>query len=378
MKQSILIVAGEASGDNVGGLFCSELKSRRAELEIFGLGGDRMKNAGVDILYHIDRLAFLGFWEVIKHIPFIRSVEKDVLEEAAKRKPLLAVLIDYPGFNMRLAKKLKSMGIPVLYYVSPQVWAWGKGRIEKIKNLVDRMIVVFEFEKKMYAGEGFEVEYFGHPLLEIVNPRLRAEEFKDRIGIKENEKYIGLFPGSRLQEVKMILPIMRDAVRKLSDSGIDIKGIIGRAPGLDDSVYTEITAEEFPLVTGFTYDLMSNSELNFVASGTATLECAILGKPLFVLYKTSMLTYLIAKRLIKIPDIGLVNVVAGRRIAPEFVQGNCRPGLIAEEAKRYLSNETFRSRITDDLREVRGRLGQPGSSGRAAEFAIGMLDSTVD
>ncbi len=375
MKRSILIVAGETSGDNVGGLFCSELKSLRPELEIFGLGGDQMKSAGVDILCHINKLAFLGFWEVIKHIPFIRSVEKRVFHEARERKPSLAVLIDYPGFNLRLAKKLKSMGIPVLYFVSPQVWAWGKGRIKKIKNLVDSMIVVFEFEKKLYAENGFGVEYFGHPLLEIVKPSLSKEEFFTSIGIEESEKYIGLFPGSRLQEVNKILPVMTGAIKKLTLSANNITGIVGCAPSLDDSAYTKITGNKFKLVRNLTYDLMANAELNFVASGTATLECAILKKPLFVLYKTSFLTYLIAKKLIRIPNIGLVNVVAERKIVPEFVQDRCRPELVANNALNYFSDENYRQKMLAELQEVRGKLGQYGASKRAAEFALGMLNS---
>jgi lipid-A-disaccharide synthase len=360
----------------VGGLLCEELKKLRPDLRLFGLGGDRMKRSGVEVLYHINRLAFLGFWEIVKHIPFMRSVEESLLRETENYKPDLAILIDYPGFNLRIARKLKSRGIPILYYVSPQVWAWGKKRIPKIKELVDKMIVVFEFEKKLYSREGMEVEWYGHPLLDIVTPRLEKSDFYKKAGIAEDHRYIGLFPGSRLQEVRRILPVMRDAVEKLSFSGMDPGAIVGGVDGVDESVYRDIVGKEFPILRNMTYDIMVNGELNLVASGTATLECAILGKPLFVLYKTSALTYLIAKNLVKIPDIGLVNVVAGRRIAPEFVQSSCDADKIAAEISKYFSDRAFRDKIAEDLKGVRSKLGERGASQKAAESILRMLPDT--
>ncbi len=373
MKRSILIIAGEASGDNVGGLLCEELKKLRADLRLFGLGGDRMKRSGVKVLYHINRLAFLGFWEIVRHIPFMRSVERNLLLETDRKRPDLAILIDYPGFNLRFARKLKARGIPILYYVSPQVWAWGRKRIGKIKSLVDRMIVVFEFEKELYAREGMEVEWYGHPLLDIVEPQLEKSAFFKRAGIAEDQRYIGLFPGSRLQEIIRILPVMRDAIRIIGSTGTALIGIVGGAPGIEESVYRNIIGDDFPLMKNMTYDIMANADLNLVASGTATLECAILGKPLFVLYKTSPLTYLIAKNLIKISDIGLVNVVAGKRIAPEFIQSYCGADNIAAEISDYFSNEGYREKIAADLENVHLKLGEKGASKKAAESVLKML-----
>jgi len=373
LKKSILIIAGEASGDNVGGLLCEEIKKLQPDIELFGLGGDRMMQAGVNLLYHINRLAFLGFWEIVKHIPFIRSVERDLLVETSNRKPALAILIDYPGFNLRFARKLKSEGIPILYYVSPQVWAWGRKRIKKIKSLIDRMIVVFEFEKELYSEEGMEVEWYGHPLLDIVKPQLDRSDFFKQAGLEIDQRYIGLFPGSRLQEVERILPVMRDAVFALRSSGMEPEAIVGAVRGVDESVYRGIIGDEFRLMNNMTYDIMANADLNLVASGTATLECAILRKPLFVLYKTSPLTFMIAKNLIKIPDIGLVNVVAGQRIAPEFVQSDCRADKIAAEISDYFSNESYRDKTAADLKNVRFKLGEKGASQRAAESVLKML-----
>ena len=376
MNRTILIIAGEASGDNVGGLLCGELKRLRPDIELFGLGGERMQRSGVRLLYHINRLAFLGFLEIVKHIPFIRTVEKDLLREAEVNKPDLAILIDYPGFNLRIAQKLKARGIPIVYYVSPQVWAWGKKRIPKIKALVDKMIVVFEFERDLYSREGMEVEWYGHPLLDIVSPQLDKSDFLKKAGLEEDRRYIGLFPGSRLQEIGRILPVMRLAMERLRGSGMALDAIVGAVDGVDESVYRSIVGEDFKVLRNMTYDIMANAELNLVASGTATLECAILGKPLLVLYKTSVLTYLIAKNLVKIPNIGLVNVVAGRRIVPEFVQPDCNPDKVSAEISRYFSDSTYRREMAENLKEVRAILGDTGASRKVADSILRMLPDT--
>jgi lipid-A-disaccharide synthase len=377
VSNSILIVAGESSGDNVGGLLCAEIKILRPELELFGLGGDRMDTSGVKLLYHTNQLSILGFWEVLKHLPFIREVERKLLEEIDRRKPSLAILIDYPGFNLRLAKKLKERKIPVMYYVSPQVWAWGKGRIAKIKRIVDKMVVVFQFEKEMYEKEGVKAEWYGHPLLEIVYPRQTKEEFQKRNNLGDT-RYIGLFPGSRIQEIERILPAMREAITALANRGVTYKGIVGCAPGIDDRLYKELGGDSLLYLKAQTYDLMAYSELNLVASGTATLECAILGRPLFVLYETSPITYHIAKSMIKIPFVGLVNVVAGEKIVPEFIQGDCRANLIASKMMEFFADESYRNRRIERLSQVKAKLGNQGASKKAAQAAIGMVENPAN
>ena len=374
MNKSILIIAGETSGDNVGGLLCAELRRLRPDVELFGLGGDRMKNAGVDIIYHANQLSFLGFWEVIKNLPFIRQVGRSILTQIDLRKPSLAILIDYPGFNLRLAEKLKERKIPIIYYVSPQVWAWGKGRIQKIKRLVDKMIVVFDFERQMYREEGMDAEWYGHPLLEIVRSDCPRDDFLKYLGLSPGDKYIGLYPGSRKQEISRILPEMKDAIKILNKHEISYKGIVGCAPGIDEKLYKDIGGGNLIYVQGKTYDLMAHSELNLIASGTATLECAILERPLFVLYKTSAITYQIARRLIKIPHIGLVNVVAGIKIVPEYIQGRCRAAQIARDIEKYFSNENSRTTMTKNLSAVRARMGKPGASAKVAQSVIAMVE----
>jgi len=374
VNRNILIVAGEASGDNVGGLLSAELKRLRPELDLFGLGGDKMKSSGVDILFHINQLSFLGFWEVVKHIPFIRKVEREVLNLIEMRKPSLAILIDYPGFNLRLAKKLKSLNVPILYYVSPQVWAWGKKRVAKIKELVDLMVVIFEFEKEIYDKAAVPVVWHGHPLLEIVKSEISKKDLLENLGRSQDDKYVGLFPGSRMQEIERILPVMRDVISRIS-TGSNLKGIVGCAPGIEDTMYKKIGGDSLVYVRGMTYDLMTHSELNLVASGTATLECAILGSPMFVLYKTSPLTYYLAKSLINIPDIGLVNVVAGKRIVPEFVQGGCEPAAIAREADRHLSHPEVLMNMKTELANIRQKLGAEGASRKNAQTVLELIDS---
>lgn len=373
MPQSILIIAGEASGDNIGGLLCAELRLLRPNIQLFGLGGDRMDASGVRLLYHANQLAFLGFWEVLKHLPFIRQVERRVIDEVKLIKPSLAILIDYPGFNLRLAARLKDMGVPVMYYVSPQVWAWGKGRIARIKRLVDRMVVVFRFEQDMYRDEGVAVEWYGHPLLEVVKPRLDRASLLERIGLSAGDRYIGLFPGSRKQEIENILPVMVATLSELQESGSNLKSVVGCAAGIDDDLYRTIGSDKLIYARALTYDVMAHSELNLVASGTATLESAILGKPLFVLYKTSTVTYHIARNLIKIPFIGLVNVVAGKKVVPEFIQGECRPMKIVTEVRRFLSEEPLRKKMAEDLSRVKSLLGNEGASRKVAETVLQMV-----
>jgi lipid-A-disaccharide synthase len=373
MSQSILIIAGEASGDNVGGLLATELKLLRPDIELFGIGGDRMDIAGVNLRYHVNQLSFLGFWEVIKHLPFIKEVEQNVLAAVAERRPGLAILIDYPGFNLRLAERLRALNIPVMYYVSPQVWAWGRGRIEKIKRLVDKMVVVFEFEKHLYEQEGMAVEWHGHPLLDIVHPKYGRSDFLKKLGLSHDDTYVGLFPGSRRQEIEKILPVMRGALAGLASNGTPVRGIVGCAPGIDDRLYRMLGGQDLQYVGWNTYDLMTHAELNLVASGTATLECAMLGRPLFVLYKTSWVTYAIARSLIKIPFIGLVNVVAGEKVAPEFIQGDCKAHIVAGQMQRYLKDRALPGQMVTRLSGVRSKLGQPGASERVARTALGMI-----
>lgn len=373
---NILIVAGEASGDTLGTGFVREFLQLKPECKFIGLGGDKMADAGVELLYHVNKLAFLGFWEVVKNIRFIKKVEKDILAYIDKTRPQMAVLIDYPGFNLRLAAKLKQRGIKVFYYISPQIWAWGEKRIDKIKNNIDMMAVIFEFEKEIYQNAGVPVKWVGHPLLDEIKTSLTPIEFHQRCSLDSNDIPIGLFPGSRLQEVNRILPEMLAALKLISKEYSNVKGIIAKAPGVSKSVYLDIIdriEQKAFLLEKANYDIMTYAKLNLVCSGTATLECAIIGTPMMVVYRTSFLTYHIARRLIKIPHIGMVNVVAKKQIVPELIQGDCTAEKIADIAGQFLDNEDYYNLVKEQLSHIKSKLGETGAARKTAQAAIELM-----
>ncbi|MCP4583975.1 MAG: lipid-A-disaccharide synthase [candidate division Zixibacteria bacterium] len=373
---NILIIAGEASGDTLGAGFINEYLKLQPDTSFFGLGGDKMASAGVELSYHIRDLAFLGFWEVVKNIRFINKVEKDILERVDKIKPRMAVLIDYPGFNLRLAPKLKQRGIRVFYYISPQVWAWGAKRVGKIKANVDYMATIFEFEKEIYEKADVPVKWVGHPLLDEISVSLNESEFRRQLALNDNDIPIGLFPGSRIQEVGRILPEMLGALKMMMSERPEIKGVIGKAPTLDKSIYKDLIEQsgcKAMIYNGQNYDLMAHARLNLVCSGTATLECAIIGTPMIVVYKTSLVTYLIARNLIRIPHIGMVNVVAGKKIVPELIQGDCQAEKIAGESFKYLDDSQYNNEVQAQLLKIRSKLGETGAARRAAMAAVDVL-----
>ena len=326
----LMIIAGETSGDLHGGQLVKELKALDPGLEIFGIGGDRMQAGGMELLYHVRELSFMGLVEVLGHLPFIRSVMKKLEGELYARKPDAVVLIDYPGFNLRFARKAKKAGIPVVYFISPKVWAWGRGRVRKIRKLVDKMLCILPFEEEFYRGRGVNARYVGNPLMDAVKSRAEAgsSSLKLTRWIR-NCHLVGLLPGSRKQEIELILPVMLQTAMMLKDNDPALQFALGLAPGADRERIEDMIAAaglKVALVEGPAYDLMAYSRLLLVASGTATLEAGISGTPMIILYKTAALTYFIGRRLIKVPDIGLVNLVAGKRIVPEFLQSEARPG----------------------------------------------------
>jgi lipid-A-disaccharide synthase len=385
-SKKILIVAGEASGDLHGSSLIRELKNINSYLQFFGIGGDRMKKEGMELIYHIDKLSIMGFFEVLKNIGLIREVMKAMVKLTEQRKPDLVVLIDYPGFNLRFAKKVKKMGIPIAYYISPQVWAWGGNRVKKMKGLIDKMIVIFPFEKDIYKKFDIDCEFVGHPLLEVVRPVLSKEDFQSKFDLRKNETLLGLFPGSRWQEVEKILPIMVQTAELLWARIKNLRIMLGLASTIKKEK-VEIILGQFKskveIVENLTYDLMKHSDLLLVASGTATLESAILGTPFLVLYKTGFWTYLLAKSLVSIPNIALANVVAGEKIVPEYIQNKAIPKDIAEEMYDILTNKPRYKSIQNELSLVKEKIGsfhslqvgEVGASKRAAQIINGIISS---
>jgi len=367
MLRRVMIIAGEASGDLHGSGVVRELKRLHHNVDIYGVGGERMRQEGMHLIYHIRELGFMGFAEVLKHLPFIK-VMQHTLEQILKfKKTDVLVLIDYPGFNLRFARIAKKYGVKIVYYISPQIWAWHKSRIKQIRELVDKMLVIFPFEVDIYRAEGVDVEFVGHPLLEVLESHMDRTSFCKRYGIDPRHKILGLLPGSRRQEIENIFPVMLSAAKQVAYE-LDMEIAVAVAPTLEENYFRTFYAlEGIHLVSGATYDLMKHSDFAIVTSGTATLETACFETPMIVVYKTSWLTYLIGRLLIRLRNIGLVNIVAGKRIVPEFVQHSASARNLAREALRILKNESRLSQMKADLASFKSRLGEAGASRKVAE-----------
>ncbi len=376
MLKRVMIIAGETSGDLHGGGVVRELRRRIPDIEVFGMGGDRMREEGMECNVHVGQMSFMGFLEVAKNLRLIRTVEKKLENLLVTRRPDVLVLIDYPGFNLRFARKAKRRGIRVLYYISPQVWAWHKGRAKKMKGFVDRMKVVFPFEVGIYRDEGINVEFVGHPLAESLGANLQRDAFMRKYGLDPSLKLVGLFPGSRRQEIHRIFPVMALAGGILrNESGVQLA--VSVAPHLDRSLIERALPGKIPMtfVEYDTYELMRHADAAIVTSGTATLETGWFGTPMVVVYRTSALTYLIGRLLVDIRNIGLVNIVAGEQVVPEFVQGAMTPEHLASAIRKMLDDPAYADEIRRKLGIIRTRLGTPGASQRVVDGIIELAEA---
>jgi lipid-A-disaccharide synthase len=363
--RDLLVVAGEASGDLHGARLLSELRRRVPDLNVFGLGGDEMRAAGLQPVAHSSEISVVGITEVLKILPRAREVFADLLREVERRKPPLAVLIDFPDFNLRLAKELKGRGLEVVYYISPQVWAWRRGRIKTIARLVDRMLVLFPFEADFYREHGVDVVHVGHPLVDEVPVLPQAWDREEPAG---GPFRVALLPGSRRSEVEALLPTLLAAARRLADR-LPVEVRIIKAPTipaelLDEAV--ELAGLPVEIVAADRFAAIADSHLAICASGTATLEVGLLGTPMIMVYRLASWTYALARLMVRLPNISLVNLVLGRRVVPELIQGEANPERIAAEAERLLTDAGERNRMREALAGVRVRLGEGGASRRAA------------
>lgn len=367
-----MIIAGEASGDAHGAGVVRELIARRPQIEIFGIGGDKMREAGMNLVYHIREMSFMGFIEVIKHLPLIRSVEKTLEKMITIKKPDVIVLIDYPGFNLRFARIAKKYNVKVVYYISPQVWAWKKGRVKKMKGIIDKMLVVFPFEVPIYQSEEIPVEFVGHPLVEEMKTIMDRQAFAAKFTIDEKSQYIAVIPGSRKQEIKKLFPVMVNAAMQLSGEQKHV--VVAVAPNLsmDDFLKYVPHGIQLKFVQNATHEVMKHAEFAFVTSGTATLETACVGTPMIVAYKTSPITYWIARFVVKIKNIALVNIVAGKTIVPELIQGKVTVKNLVKEAKLILTQSERLIAMKKELEIVRLKLGGTGASARVAEAILSL------
>jgi lipid-A-disaccharide synthase len=368
----LLVVAGEASGDLHGARLISELRRRLPGLATFGLGGDEMRSAGLEAVAHSSEISVVGLTEALKVLPRARKVFASLLREVDRRRPAAAVLIDFPEFNLRLARELKRRGLGVVYYISPQVWAWRRGRIKTIARLVDRMLVLFPFEADLYREHGVDVLHVGHPLVDEVPALPQAWDQGDA---EEGPYRVALLPGSRVSEVEALLPTLLAAVQRLA-AELPIEARIIQAPTISRDLleeHVEVSGLPVRIVSEDRFAAIASSHLALCASGTATLEVGLLGTPMVMVYRLASWTYLLGKLLVRLPDVSLVNLVLGRRIVPELIQGDASPGRVAAEAARLLTDAAARNEMRQALAELRGRLGEGGASGRAAAAVVAML-----
>jgi lipid-A-disaccharide synthase len=371
-----MIIAGEASGDLHGGNLVREMHRIDPNICFSGVGGERMRTEGVELLANAADMAVVGLTEVILKLGTILRVMRHLKASLTKDRPDLVILIDYPDFNLSLARAARRRGIKVLYYISPQVWAWRKGRIETIRKSVDRMAVILPFEENFYREAGVDVTFVGHPLLDEVKTKYPRTEALKRFGLKDEAITVGILPGSRQSEVARLLPEMLGACRILTDKLSPLQFVLPLAGTVDPHFVRDIL-RQFPVkvnvIRDEIYDVIAVSDAAIVASGTATLETALLETPMVVAYKVSTLSYAVGRRCIRVDHISLANIIAGKTVVPELIQDDANPERIAAEVKELIVKQAKVREMKTALAEIRSKLGTPGASLRTARIACEML-----
>jgi lipid-A-disaccharide synthase len=363
----LLVSCGEPSGDLYAAELVRELRAREPPLDVFGLGGDRMAAQGARLRAHVRELAVVGLLEVVKHLRYLRGVFRGVLEEVDRQPPDAAVLVDYPDFNLRLARELRRRRIPVVYYVSPQIWAWRPGRVHAIRRDVSTMLVIFPFEEALYREAGVRVRFVGHPLVELVRPPDRGA-FLATHGLEAKRPIVAVLPGSRPREVAHNLPPLAGAVERLKRARPELQFVAVSAPTLPPgTLETPLAPLGVRVLAGEAQGSLAAAELALLASGTATVEAALLGTPMIVVYRLATLTYVLGRPFVRVPHYAMANLIAGRRLVPELIQRDFTAERVADEALALLDDPARRTVIKEGLAQVRERLGPPGASSRAAE-----------
>lgn len=351
------IIAGEASGDLHGGNLIRELRKLGPDMEIRAWGGDRMAAAGAEVVMHYRDLAFMGFAEVVSNLRTILRNLKRCKEDIRRFHPDVVVLIDYPGFNLRIASYVHELGIPVHWYISPQLWAWKKGRVHTLKQVVDRMYVILPFEKNWYAGYGMEVEFVGHPLLDAIEQEGSTE--LEPLPGDDGRPVVAILPGSRMQEISRMLPLMAGTAQHFPE----YRFVVAAAPSVPPEAYSELVGDApVSVISGRTYDVLRSARAALVTSGTATLEAALFGVPEVVCYKGSSLNVWLARRLVRVKFISLVNLIMDREVVRELVQDDLTATTLRKELARIVTDGEARSTMVTDLAELRERSGGPGAS----------------
>lgn len=376
-SKTILIVAAEASADIHGANLLRHIMCMREGIRIIGAGGEKIRSLCPEVDIDSSRLAVVGFTEVLGKFKEIVSVYRKLVRLLDQERPSLVILIDYPSFNIKLAGEAKKRGIPVFYYIGPQVWAWRRGRVKKIAQRVDRMALILPFEPEYYEPEGVDARFVGHPIMDRLKPFVRDDAPPRRFD-PDDTPVICLMPGSRDKEVSVLLPRFLKAGELIAKRMAPVRFSLLLAPACSRTAVEEMILRhniEVEICEEGHYDRLIRSRLAIIASGTATLEAAVLGVPMLVVYRTSWLSYLIAKLLVDVKYVGLVNIIAGREVVPELLQSDAKPELIADKACEILFDEVKMARMEESLAEVRGKIGQPGASRRAAEMAVELMES---
>lgn len=374
---SVMIVAGEASGDLHGSFLVREMLAINPALSFYGIGGGKMKEAGVELLASATDIGVVGVTEVFSKLGAFIKIIADIRKSMDRLKPTLLILIDFPDFNLNfVAKAAKKRGIRIFYYISPQVWAWREGRVKQIKRMVDKMAVILPFEVDFYAAHGFAVDYVGHPLRDTVQTAYTKSQARIQFGLSEGQTTIGLLPGSRTAEINRLLPEMVKAAQIISQKIPDVQYILPLAGTLKEESVAGIIAAAglaVKIVSGRTYDVLAACDLAIVTSGTATLETGLMGVPMVIIYKMSVFSALIGKLIINPRHIGLVNIIAGKTVVPELIQHKASGPRIASEVLSIILNPNKKQEIIRELNNLREKLGEPGAARRAAQIACGMI-----
>lgn len=372
MKKSILVVAGEVSGDLHASKAIRAFKAKSPDVELWGIGGDLLAAEGVELLQHTDRMGVMGLVEVLRQYSFFKGVLRQVLDEVDRRKPAAALLVDYPGFNLRLAAELKQRGVKVFYYISPKVWAWNKKRIPKMARVIDRLMVIFPFEMEVFKGSGLAVDFVGNPLVEQIDEFLAAAPRSLPWG---SERRVALLPGSRKQEILRILPSILSAAALLEKQFPDISFMIASPNARIETLVNEQIAaaadkpSRIAVVCGGAREVMRQAEAAIVTSGTATLETALIGTPHILVYKTSAPTYWFGRAVVKIKHLGLVNIIAGHTVCPELIQNAATPGAMAAAAAALMNDSPEKTTMLQGYERLRRDLGER----KAAENVAAIL-----
>jgi lipid-A-disaccharide synthase len=376
--RSVMIACGEPSGDLYAGALARELQRVSPDVRIAGLGGEHLRGAGAELVGDYRGLSVTGLVEALRVLPRAWAMHRALVERARRDRPDALVVIDFPDFNVRLAASLHRLGIPIVYYVCPQVWAWRSGRLQVLKRLLDRALVIFPFEATIYRDAGIPVEFVGHPLLDVTPASAGRQALASEWGLDAAAPTVALLPGSRPNELRGILPTIAASVPLIAARVPGVQFVVARAPNLPDDLFAPlrgVRGSRIAEVAGRTDDVLSAADAVITASGTATVQTAIHERPMVIVYRLSPLTYGIGKRFVKVDTYGMANLVAGRRIVPELIQDAFTPGAVAAETARYFEEPEHAARTRAALADVRARLGERGASRRAAEQVLAVCEA---